>query len=60
MLTEAGFFFDPPIESRLFLSASIKLTTLGGASTSGVTITHPSILASMMSRSLYWYSSRYD
>src|ERR1035437_725925 len=45
------FFFDALIESRLLRSASIRLTTLGGASTSGVTISRPSIFASMISRS---------
>src|SRR5207249_9625698 len=55
-----GFFFVELIESRLFLSASIRFTTFGGASTSGVTISRPSIFASMISRRPSWYSSRYD
>src|SRR5207247_1673542 len=50
----AGFFFVELIESRLFLSASIRLTTFGGASTSGVTISRPSIFASMISRRPTW------
>ena len=56
--TGAGCFFDALIVSRLFRSASIKLTTLGGASGSGVTTSRPAILASMTSRRPSWYSSR--
>ena len=35
----AGFFFVVLTASRLFFSASIRLTTLGGVSTAGATIT---------------------
>src|SRR6202158_4534325 len=37
----AVFFFDALTESRLFLSASIRFTTFGVASTSGATISSP-------------------
>src|SRR5262249_19446970 len=56
----AAFFLPELIESRLLRSASIRLTTLGGASTSGATISRPSIFASMISRRPTWYSSLYD
>ena len=46
----AIFFFGALTRSRLFLSASIRLTTFGGASASGATISRPSTLASMISR----------
>ena len=44
----AGFFFVAVTAWRLFFSASIRLTTLGGVSTAGATISSPAILASMM------------
>jgi hypothetical protein len=44
----AGFFFVALTASRLFFNASIRLTTRGGASTVGATISSPAILASMM------------
>jgi hypothetical protein len=53
----AGFFFVALTASRLFFSASIRLTTLGGASTAGATISSPAILASMMRCNPSRYSS---
>src|SRR5262245_47567389 len=53
----AAFFLFALIESRLLRSASIRLTTLGGASISGATISRPSSLAWMISRRPTWYSS---
>src|SRR5438477_38896 len=43
-----GCFFDALMVSRLFRSASIRFTTLGGASISWATISRPSILASII------------
>src|SRR5262249_662150 len=48
--TSVVFFLPALTASRLFRSASIKLTTLGGASISGATTSRPSIFASMISR----------
>src|SRR5262249_31749255 len=53
----AGVFLFAEVESRLLRSASMRLTTFGGASISGATISRPSILASMISRRPTWYSS---
>ncbi len=50
----AGVFFFELIVSRLLLSASIRLTTFGGASTSWTTTSRPSIFASMISRRPTW------
>ncbi len=52
----AGCFFFALTASRLFLSASIRLTTLGGASTVCATTSSPAIFASMMR----WSPSRYS
>ena len=45
----AGAFFFALTASRLLLSASIRLTTFGGASTCCATTSLPSIFASMIS-----------
>ena len=55
--TFADFFFVLLTASRLFLKASIRLTTLGGASTVGATISSPAIFASMIRCSPSRYSS---
>jgi len=47
----AGRFFCVLTASRLFLSASIRFTTLGGASAVGATISWPAIFASMIALS---------
>jgi hypothetical protein len=44
----AAFFLPPLTASRLFLSASIRLTTFGGVAAVGATISSPATLASMM------------
>src|SRR5512140_3839975 len=46
--TFTGFFFAVLTASRLFFSASIRLTTFGGASTAGDTTSSPAIFASMI------------
>ena len=53
----AGVFFFALTASRLFRSASIRLTTFGGASTAGATISSPAIFASMIRCSPSRYSS---
>jgi REP element-mobilizing transposase RayT len=50
LVTGAAVFLCALIVSRLLRSASMRFTTLGGASTSGATISRPSILASIISR----------
>jgi hypothetical protein len=52
----AGFFLAVLTASRLLFSASMRLTTLGGVSTAGATISSPAILASMMRCSPSRYS----
>ena len=56
-LVQAGFFFVVLTASRLFFSASIRLTTRGGASTAGAMISSPAIFASMMRCKPWRYSS---
>ena len=56
----AAFFLPVLTRSRLWRSASIRLTTFGGASSSVATTSSPAIFASMIRCSSSWYSSRYS
>ena len=58
MTAFAAFFFPVLTRSRLWRSASIRLTTFGGVSSAVATTSSPAIFASMIRCSSSWYSSR--